>query len=79
MAVNLRPSQPLSLLSLRMTCLIKEGGAKRRTCDFPDRFVRARGKLNYVQKNLGPVRFEAIHVGFQCGNVGFEGVDALAS
>jgi hypothetical protein len=64
MAVNLRPSQPLSLLSLSMICLIKKGGAKTRTCDFPDRFVLARGKLNCVQKNLGPVRFEAIHVGF---------------
>ena len=79
MAVNLRPSQPLSLLSLSMICLIKKGGAKTRACDFPDRFVRARGKLNSFQKNLGPARFEAIHVGFQCGDVGFEGEDALAS
>jgi hypothetical protein len=62
-----------------LTCLTKKGGAKTRKCDFPDRFVRARGKLNSVQKNLGPVRFEAVHVGFQYGNVGFEGLDALAS
>ena len=76
-AVNLQPSQPLSLLSI--ISLIKKGGPKTRTCDSPDRFVRAHGKLNCVQKNLGPARFEAIHVGFQCGDVGFEGVDALAS
>jgi hypothetical protein len=62
-----------------MICLIKKGGAKTRTCDFLDRFVRARGKLNCVQKKLGPVRFEEIHAGFQGGDVGFEGVDALAS
>jgi len=77
MAVNLQPSQPLSLLSI--ISLIKKDGTKTRTCDFPDRFVRAHGKLNCVQKNLGPARFEAIHVVFQCGDVGFEGVDTLAS
>jgi len=35
------------------------------------------GLTEWCQRGLGPAGLEAIHVGFQGGDVCFEGVDAL--